>query len=110
MTVADVFITDPDGCSCLAGSFTQELATTSPLFRTQVVQLFHVWTEQIKPILSAAKAQATSAEEVDVDDLADHIVAVVEGAIILALARGDRAIIARQLKLLNDTIQRLFAI
>lgn len=108
-TVADIFVNDPDGCSCLAGSFTQEMATTSSLFRAQVAQLFDAWTEHLKPILSAAQAQSPSADAVNIDDLADHIVAVVEGALILALARGDRSVITTQLKLLNSMVQTLFA-
>lgn len=108
-TVADVFVNDPDGCSCLAGSVTQELATTSPVFRSQVSQLFDAWTEQIKPLLLAAQAQASAASDIDIDELADHIVAVVEGALILALARGDRSVIRKQVNMLNRTIGRLFA-
>lgn len=106
--VAEIFASDPNGYTCLAGSFTQELATTNPLFRQQVSELFDEWTAQIKPILRAAKDLAPSQDEIDIDVLADHIVTVVEGALILALARQDRSVIFKQVGMLNSHIQSLF--
>lgn len=106
-TVADVFMHDADGFSCLAGSFTQELAATQPLFRDQVAALFAEWAQQIKPVLQAAQEHAGVA--VDVDALADYIIAVVEGALILAQARQDRQVIARQLQMLISHLNIVFA-
>lgn len=107
--VADVFMGDPDGCSCLAGSFTQELATTHPAFRELVAGLFRDWADQIKPVLEAARAQSSQPERIDVGLLADHIIVVVEGAIILALARQDRRVIAQHLDLLSAYLDNMFA-
>jgi hypothetical protein len=107
--VAEVFMGDPDGCSCLAGSFTQELATTHPAFRELVAGLFRDWADQIKPVLEAARAQSRQPDRIDVGLLADHIIVVVEGAIILALARQDRRVIAHHLDLLGGYLDHTFA-
>ncbi len=103
--VAQVFMADPDGFTCLAGSFTQELASVHPAFQEKVAGLFEVWGAQIKPVLHAAKQQAAHPDAVDVDLLADHIIAVVEGALILALARQDAGVITAQLRVLDAHLQ-----
>jgi len=109
VVVADIFMDDPNGYSCLAGSFSLELASTSPLFRELVSHLFAEWAQQIKPILHEAKMLASSPDDIDVDLLADYIIAVIEGALILALARQDRFVIAKQLKVLNAHLQMMFS-
>jgi TetR/AcrR family transcriptional repressor of nem operon len=107
--VADVFMNDPNGYSCLAGSFSLELATTSTLFRELVAGLFLEWAQQIKPILQQAKGLASSPSMIDVDLLADYIISVIEGALILALARQDRFVIAQQLNVLYSHLQLVFS-
>lgn len=108
--VADVFTNDPDGATCLAGSFTQELVETHPQFRELVSGLFEEWAQQIKPALYAAKYAAPIPSAIDVEVLADYIVGVIEGALILAHARNDRTVIARHLTMLNDHLQYVFSI
>jgi TetR/AcrR family transcriptional regulator, transcriptional repressor for nem operon len=107
--VAEVFINDPNGYSCLAGSFSQELATTNSVFRDLVSGLFAEWAQQIKPVLQAAKEQAPSQNTIDIDVLADYIIAVVEGSLILALARQDPQVIAQHIAMLNSHLQFVFS-
>ena len=106
--VAEVFMHDPNGVTCLAGSFTQELAQINPIFREQVSALFVEWAEQIKPVLQAARDQAPSKNAIDTDALADHIVIVIEGALILAQAQQNPQIIARQLNMLYTHLELVF--
>lgn len=106
-TVADVFMSDTNGYSCLAGIFTQELATTNLTFRSLVAQLFEEWAEQIKPILQSAKDISTP-KAIDIDALADHIIVVIEGAIILALARQNPKLIKQHVDMLNLYLQAVF--
>lgn len=107
--ISDVFMHDPNGFTCLAGSFTQELATTHPNFRVLVSELFTEWTGQIKPILDTAKTRASHPESIDIDLIADHIIVVVEGALVLAIAKADGNIIARHITFLESMLQTLFA-
>lgn len=106
--VASVFMNDPDGMTCLAGSFTQELASNSPHFRQLTAGLFAEWAQQVRPLLNAASAASPAAEDADVDLLAEHIIVVIEGALILALARNNRAVIARHVNLLDQQLQHVF--
>lgn len=109
MMIADVFMNDANGFTCLAGSFAMELANTSTVFRQLVSDLFHEWTEQVKPILQSAKMRASAPDHIDVDSLADYIIVVVEGALVLALARQDRFVIQNQLNTLNTHMQLVLA-
>ena len=104
--VADVFMHDPHGVSCLAGVMTQELSTINPMFQKLLADLFREWAEQVKPILQEAKTLADS--DADVDLLADHILVVIEGALIPALARQDASLIAAQLRMLDQHIRLTF--
>jgi len=106
LVVADVFMTDPKGYSCLAGSFAQELATTTPMFQELVSSIFAEWGEQVKPILQSVIDSGTT--QVDAAVLTDHMIVVIEGALILALARQDRNVIAQQMDMLNMNLRHLF--
>ncbi len=106
-TIGHVFIHDPKGYSCLAGIFSQELATVNPTMQELVASLFDEWTAQVIPILEELKSARPNID-VDVDHLADHIVVVLEGAIVLALARQNPKIITQQLAVLNTHIQMIF--
>lgn len=108
--VAQVFMQDPYGYACLAGSFTQELADTNPMFQGLVADLFGKWAEQIKPVLQAAKEGAKDQKQIDVDLLADHIIVVIEGALILAQARQDPSVIAQHLTMLNAYLKQVFSL
>jgi len=106
--VADVFMNDPDGYSCLAGSFTQELANANPLFRELVSSLFVEWAQQITPILQAAKEKYAPSDEINVQQLADYIVSVIQGCLILAQARQDGGVIRQQMQMLSKHLLAVF--
>lgn len=107
--IARVFMDDPDGVTCLAGSFTQELAQNNAHFRVLTAALYAEWAQQVKPLLNAARDASPAAVDADIDLLAEHIIVVIEGALILALARSDRAVIARHLDLLDHQLRLIFA-
>jgi TetR/AcrR family transcriptional repressor of nem operon len=106
--VASVFMNDPDGMTCLAGSFTQELASNSSHFRVLTAGLFAEWAQQVRPLLNAAKSASPAAADADIDLLAEHIIVVIEGALILALARNNRDVIARHVNLLDQQLKHIF--
>lgn len=106
--VAEVFMNDPKGYSCLAGSFSQELASTNPLFQTMVKDLFAEWAQQVKPLLASAQSTAHHAQALNIDELTDYIIVVIEGSLILAQARQNPRIIAQNVRILSDYLASLF--
>lgn len=107
-SVGRIFVNDPKGYSCLAGIFSQELASVNPNIQALVASLFDEWAQQVIPILDEMKS-ASADQDINVSELADHIIVVIEGAIILALARQNPKIITQQLAVLNTHIQMLFS-
>jgi AcrR family transcriptional regulator len=64
-------------------------------------QRFRDWFDRIAD-------RYTARAEVDLDALADHLTAIVEGAIILSKALGDRGLMGKQTRLYRNHIKLLF--
>lgn len=69
---------------CLLGSFATELVESSPTIRDRVGELFDALGEQVMPIFLAVTEDAEQAR-----DLAEEMLALIEGTIIIARAHGE---------------------
>ena len=94
--------------SCLLGNFAQDLSDTHPRLLAQCGRHFDQWAQMLKRDLDQAKAQYAPKATFDTLGLADHCIAVLEGALILAKAREDRKVIDKQLRHLKNYLQGLF--
>ena len=94
--------------SCLLGNFAQDLSDTHPRLLAQCGRHFNQWAQMLKRDLDQAKAKYAPKAAFDTLSLADHCIAVLEGALILAKARDDRKVIERQLRHLKSYLQSLF--
>lgn len=82
---------------CLLGTFAQELSDTHPKIRLVCAECFTSWAEDIQKDLEAAKAMYAPRASWSAAGMADHLIAVLEGAIILAKAKQDRKVIETSL-------------
>ena len=96
------------GGGCLVGTFAQELSDTHPAIRSLCREAFDHWAKTMQRDLDAAKARYAPAARIDTGELADHFIAVVEGAVILARARGDRRVVAVSLRHFKRYVAQLF--
>jgi TetR/AcrR family transcriptional regulator, transcriptional repressor for nem operon len=94
--------------SCLLGNFAQELSDTHPKLRAQCARHFDQWAQTIKRDLDAAKARYAPKAAFDTHSLAEHFIAVLEGALILVKAKQDRKILEQQLRHYKNYLQSLF--
>lgn len=94
--------------SCLLGNFAQELSDTHPKLRAQCGRHFDQWAQMLKRELDAAKAQYAPKAAFDTQSLAEHFIAVLEGALILVKAKQDRKILEKQLRHYKSYLQSLF--
>lgn len=102
-------INDPSmECGCLLGNFAQELSDTHPEIRAQCVRYFDQWTTMLKQDFDAAKSAYRPRGRIDTRGLAEHYVAVVEGALLLTKATRDRKVFERTLAHLKRYIQTVF--
>ena len=93
---------------CLLGSFAQDLSDTHPRIRLQCGHYFDQWAAALKRELDAAKAEHAPRAIFDTQSLAEHFIAVVEGALILVKAKQDPKILEKQLRHFKCYLQSLF--
>jgi len=105
-TIAQV--TDPFRDGCLVGVFSQELAESHPPFRRQCDQAFTGWAAELTTMLDAVKRHYAPRARIDTRSLAEHFLAVFEGALILAKARHDVAPVKAQLRHFQRYVDSLF--
>src|SRR5262245_60966385 len=86
------FLIELSGCpqgtkGCLLGTFVQELADTHPSIRAVCAACFDAAAQSFKRDLEEAKAKYAPRASWGPQSLAEHLTAVVQGAIILAKAK-----------------------
>ena len=94
---------------CILGRFTQELSETHPRIRAQCAGQFGRWIDSIAADLEEA-SQRRNIRDVDARSLAEYTLATFEGALILARAGGDGAVVRRALAHTRNHLERTFAI
>ncbi len=93
---------------CLLGNFAQDLSESHPRLRKQCSRHFTQWAAALKSELDAAKAKYARGRHVDTQELAEHVIAIIEGALILAKAHQDPQAVARALGHLKNYLAALF--
>ena len=94
---------------CLLGTLSQELSDTNPRMREVCAKGFAEWAEFLKRDLRAAKEKYAPKARFDPATLADHLIAVIEGSQILAKARQNPNILARNLDHFKQYLETLYA-
>jgi TetR/AcrR family transcriptional repressor of nem operon len=98
----------PQWKGCLLGTLVQELSQTHPRIRSVCAACLADLTDGFRQDLEEAKAKYTPRARWDAQTLADHLLAVAQGAVILAKARQDRRVIEESLGHFKDYLRRLF--
>jgi TetR/AcrR family transcriptional repressor of nem operon len=94
--------------SCLLGNFSQELSDSLPEIRSQCERHFDQWSEAFKKELDEAKTRYCPKAAIDTYGLAEHLIAIMEGSIILAKAKQDKKIIEKNLEHFKQYLKALF--
>jgi TetR/AcrR family transcriptional regulator, transcriptional repressor for nem operon len=86
---------DPDiEKSCLFGNLSQEVAPTNGALRTECAGGFARWSRQIAAELTEAKRKYAPRARFDPVSVAEYFIAIYEGSLILAKAKGDARVLA----------------
>ncbi len=93
---------------CLIGAMVQELSDASPGIRAACCDGFNEWAKVIKEDLREAKQKYVPRAAFDAEGLADHFIAIFEGAQILARAKNDKKIIEKNLEHFKQYLKILF--
>jgi TetR/AcrR family transcriptional repressor of nem operon len=93
---------------CIVGIFSQELAPSNAAMRAGCAGAFSRWRETLEPILVEAKARHAPQAAFEPASLAQHALAVLQGALILARAYQRPEIVAEQLSHYRNYLVALF--
>ena len=94
--------------SCLFGNLSQELAPTHPALQAACSSGFSRWAGQIAGELEEAKRLHPPRVDFDSASLADHFIAVYEGSLVLAKAKGDARVLAENVEHFRAYLDALF--
>lgn len=95
---------------CLLGVFAQELSRTHPEIGRLCAGAFNTWIDGLTRDLEEAKARYAPHAAVAPRSLAEHLVAVVEGAFILARAHGEGRVLRESLQHFRGYLEMLFGL
>ena len=93
---------------CLIGTFAQELSDTHPHIRSCCAKGFEEWAEVLRKDLTQAKAKYAPKLSVDGQSLAEYLIAVFEGAQILARAKKDPRVVRESMQHAKRYLRSLF--
>lgn len=93
---------------CLLGTFVQELSQTHPGIRSVCAAGFDEHADFITQDLEEAKAKYAPRARWSPQSLAEHLMAVMQGAIILAKAKQDRRVFEESLGHFKEYLKCLF--
>jgi TetR/AcrR family transcriptional repressor of nem operon len=98
----------PTWKGCLLGTLVQELHQTHPQIRSVCAACLDYLADSLKKDLEEAKAKYAPRARWNARVLAEHMIAVAQGAIILAKAKQDPKVFEQSLRHLKDYLRRLF--
>ena len=93
---------------CLLGTFAQELSDSMPGIRQVCAKGFCEWKEQFAKELALAKARYAPRASFRPEELAEHLIVILEGSLILGKAQRDRRVVERNLKHFTRYLKTLF--
>lgn len=103
-----ILIGDIPEFTCLAGTMVQETYASNPAIRDACARAILTHAEKVEPDIAAAIAQRRLAPSWTAKSLALHMQAVLQGAFILAKARGSAQVAAESIDHLRRYVELLF--
>jgi len=93
---------------CLLGNFAQVLSESHPEIRLLCDRHFTWWAGLIQDVLDDARSRYAPQKDIDTGSLAEHVIAVLEGSLILARARKDATVVEKNVHNLKEYLRTVF--
>lgn len=93
---------------CLMATYTYEAGLVGDELLDVIADDFQTWHDRMRAKLAEVAAVHPPVVDVDLDSLADTLVALVEGGFVMTRVRGDAGAIAAQLAHLRTYLELLF--
>lgn len=98
----------PGQPSCVVGNLAQELSATNPVLRAKCAACFARMTQVLAEEFAAARDLHRPDSAIDPRELSEHFLVTLEGALLLAKARGDSGVIVAHLDHFERYVRALF--
>lgn len=87
--MSQIFIESGFQTACLTGKFSTEVGATSEYFRPQLATQIGMWKKQLTILLRAGQERGDIRSDRPAEDLADGVLALIQGAFVLTLSTRD---------------------
>lgn len=104
--MAETFVGSDYQRACLAGKLSTEVAATSELFRDQLRHDLRQWKNRLVTLLEHGQQRGDVRTDRHCGDLADSLLALIQGAFVIALSTRDE----HSLESTADTIPEIIAL
>lgn len=91
-------------CGCVFGNLAIEMSEHDELFRQKIKTVFDLWTEKIKPILAGMLKPPYCEDTAVINKLAQGVVAMLEGGILLMKSRQDIDVLTNMTELIKTLV------
>lgn len=96
--------------ACLVGNLAQELSNTNSELRSCCEASFDAWTRGLTALLTAAKEKHPPAIDFEPESVANMMLSLVQGSLLVAKTKQDAAIIVQNVKHCRSYIETLFGL
>ncbi|QEN12639.1 TetR/AcrR family transcriptional regulator [Mycolicibacterium sp. ELW1] len=101
--MSQVFVKSGFQTACLTGKFSTEVAATSDVFRPQLAGQIDGWKARLSTLFAAGQKKGDVRQDRPAEDLADVVLALIQGSFVLTLSTRDEHTLAT----VCDTIRQL---
>ncbi len=97
-------------CGCIFGNFAAEMSEHDEEFRQRVQKVFDIWIEKLKLVLEEMIKSAKSIESFEAQKLAQGIVAMLEGGILIMKNKQDIKVLENMTDLAKDMVNNFIKV
>jgi TetR/AcrR family transcriptional repressor of nem operon len=92
--ISQIFVKSGYQRACLAGKFSTEVAAASDSFRELLSAGMKLWKSRIVELLAAGQADGDVRQDRTAEDLADAVLSLIQGSLVIALSTRDKHTLA----------------
>ncbi|MBI3689842.1 MAG: TetR family transcriptional regulator C-terminal domain-containing protein, partial [Mycolicibacterium aromaticivorans] len=104
--MSQVFIKSGFQTACLTGKFSTEVAATSDVFRPQLADQIEGWKVRLSSVFAAGQERGDVRQDRPAEDLADVVLALIEGSFVLTLSTRDEHTLTAVCDAIRQLIER----
>ncbi|BBY63061.1 TetR/AcrR family transcriptional regulator [Mycolicibacterium helvum] len=102
--MSQVFINSGFQTACLTGKFSTEMGAASDYFRPQLARQIGMWKTRLSTLLAAGQQRGDIRDDRPSEDLADAVLALIQGAFVLTLSTRDERTLTSVCTTIKDLV------